>query len=1000
MYIGFVEPASDISRSDPDRTYLQMRKSLLKEKVELEIELDRISGLPLLGEQQKILDLVSNYQPLPYSISEYGCGMKCDITIRKLVELGLPMYAISRGMIMEKDMSEEALATKDHQARPHSLTLENRMFHRINFQNHIQMTLLKEAGIIVDPTLEQIRTGHFNISHQKTIQFVNARSHIFTFVQFWDPQNNTNSQLIIDLTTDRNEFFTVPQLRRYLHASESLLLEAPLLGRFLIRPDHLTPLQLKSYTRYFQSGPGAEMKTDSTLITILNKAEKGSIGDPSTWTYANNLPSEDQSVYQIQLSRTGHGDSIGHLIADLIEARSENQDEKVVEVLQQLSSIERTTGLATIIREDAIRAENALEPLKNLVDVISTSISLQELSERLMEGEDLSAGISDVRELNLLFGFSFRLRERIQRLARISKNEEGQIDACALNPHFNEAVIDCIQQMNRAGLKVFVDQVGNLHGLLIDQETFETSKSDMSYLRQITRHSICICSHIDTVKDGGKYDGRLGVLSGIEVAEMLHDLDRFYHLDTTYPHTQRCCMVSAFIGEEMTFTGNHVSMPGSAAVTGLASIADIYGMRNNEGQLFEEELNQLLVLLGDAKAGGRIDIANALVLDGDQRSIDLPYEPTHFFSPNTYERHIEQGIKLVDLKIPLTQVEIIMGIHQEDFTFTGDHSEEAALRFNMEIRHLVLQSRFKGLRITVGTFQYSSDDCSELAFDYGMRWTLTGQRDHAGGTEIADRRDAGVALARLKDFVYELCQEYQTTHDKKIHLTAGGIEFTPGINRNVIPGTASISFGIKGDSLVESDRFFIQQQIKAYIVGTLYLPVNQGGEGILDFTFQEISHVNKSHQVTCSIDLRSHDKSLTLSFLGTLTRTLNKISKGYNVQTTRSIEQQLDPYQLRDTGQVLQLERSFGGSHNPNETQLTQDVLRGLILQFAVTYDFLSLKSSQSINLFDFVYTRIPNTWKEKLPRFISGALHDTCNISRKIRTVQSEVENEVNEPF
>ncbi len=977
-----------------------MRKSLLKEKVELEIELDRISGLPLIGEQQKILDLVSNYQPLPYSISEYGCGMKCDITIRKLVELGIPTYAISRGMIMENDMSEKALATEAYEDRPHSLTLENRMFHRINFHDYIQMTLLKESGILVDPATKRIQTGNFKISHRKTIQFINARSHIFTFVQFWDPLNHSNVQLIIDLTTDRNEFFTVPQLRRYLHASESILLEAVLLGRFKIRPEYLTPSQFKTYTKHIQANAYDDIQSDAFLIKALNKAKTGTVGDPDTWTYANNLPSEDISVYHVQLSRTGQGDPIRLMTKELVEARINNRDEKVVEILQQIRSVEMGIGLESIIRADAIRAEKALEPLKDLVDVISTSISLHELAERLLEEEDLCSSISSIRGLNLLFGFSFRLRERIQRLARISKNEEGQIDACALNSHFNRAVIDCIQQMNRAGLKVFIDQVGNIHGLLIDQETYNACKSDSAYLSEITRNSICLCSHIDTVKDGGKYDGRLGVLSGIEVAEMLHDLQRFYNIDTTYPNTRRCCMVSAFIGEEMTFTGNHVSMPGSAAVTGLASVQDIYGMRNNHGQLFHEELGQLLVLLGNAKAAGTITVANNLILEDHVKSIDLSFEPTHFFSPHTYERHIEQGIKLVDLQIPLTQVAIIMGIHQEDFTFIGDHAEEAALRFNIEMRQLILLPKYKGLRITVGTFQYDAENCAKLSFDHGMRWTLTGQRDHAGGTETADRRDAGVALARLKDFVYDLMQDFQTTHGKKIQVETGGIDFMPGINRNVIPGSASISFGMKGDSITEGELFFIQQQIQAYILGTLYLPVEQGGEGILDFTFKEINHVNKSQQVTCSIDLRSHDNSLTRDFMHDLKHAINKISKKYDVQTSQSVEQQLDPYPLRETGQVLQLERSFGGSHNPNETQLTQDVLRGLILQFAITYEFLRIRSTQSINLFDFVHERIPNSWQKKLPRFISGALHDTCNISRKIKTIRNQVSNEVNEPI
>jgi len=87
---------------------------------------------------------------------------------------------------------------------------------------------------------------------------------------------------------------------------------------------------------------------------------------------------------------------------------------------------------------------------------------------------------------------------------------------------------------------------------------------------------------------------------------------------------------------------------------------------------------------------------------------------------------------------------------------------------------------------------------------------------------------------------------------------------------------------------------------------------------------------------------------------------------------------------------VLIMERSYGGSHNPDETEMLVDITRGCVLQLAVARELLAMPALEpDFNLFNFVEQRMPRPWLEALPRYTSGALHDTCNIAARARTLQ-----------
>ena len=82
------------------------------------------------------------------------------------------------------------------------------------------------------------------------------------------------------------------------------------------------------------------------------------------------------------------------------------------------------------------------------------------------------------------------------------------------------------------------------------------------------------------------------------------------------------------------------------------------------------------------------------------------------------------------------------------------------------------------------------------------RIVITGMQDHAGGTTMAERRDAGVAAVRLLGW---LDQEFPKHCGPRTVWTAGRIALTPGAP-SIIPGEAEILFQFRDIDLVTMER--------------------------------------------------------------------------------------------------------------------------------------------------------------------------------------------------
>ncbi|GAA0327615.1 Zn-dependent hydrolase [Bacillus carboniphilus] len=144
---------------------------------------------------------------------------------------------------------------------------------------------------------------------------------------------------------------------------------------------------------------------------------------------------------------------------------------------------------------------------------------------------------------------SERLWSRIQELALIGKTVDDGVNRFSYTLEEHAANEKVKQFMEEAGLEVSYDAVGNLIGSKAGEEDLPT---------------ILIGSHVDTVPNGGKFDGALGVLTGIEVMQSLQEQG----INLRHP-----VKVIAFKDEEGTRFG--FGLLGSRAVAGHLTHEDL-----------------------------------------------------------------------------------------------------------------------------------------------------------------------------------------------------------------------------------------------------------------------------------------------------------------------------------------------------------------------------------------------------------------------------------------
>jgi len=241
-----------------------------------------------------------------------------------------------------------------------------------------------------------------------------------------------------------------------------------------------------------------------------------------------------------------------------------------------------------------------------------------------------------------------RVMARADALAAISETPDALTRVYLSTQHLqaNQLVSEWMRQ---AGMTVWQDSVGNICG------RYEGAQEGAQ--------AVLLGSHLDTVRNAGRYDGMLGVLAAIEVVDSLHQQGR---------HLAQAIEIVGFGDEEGTRFG--ITLLGSRGITGTWP----------QGWL------------ETCDASG-ISVAQAMVQAGlDPARVALAARHQDDFSA-CLELHIEQGPCLEQEGLALGVVEAINGARRLNCRFTGEAGHAGTVPMNHRKDALAAAAEWMGL---------------------------------------------------------------------------------------------------------------------------------------------------------------------------------------------------------------------------------------------------------------------------------------------------------------
>ncbi|QQS44773.1 MAG: Zn-dependent hydrolase [Acidobacteriota bacterium] len=126
---------------------------------------------------------------------------------------------------------------------------------------------------------------------------------------------------------------------------------------------------------------------------------------------------------------------------------------------------------------------------------------------RLLEAAGATAWPLEFQSASSLRVNGERLNRHLEELSRFGRNAQGGVSRVAYSEADLEGRSYTMDLMRKAGLEVRIDAAGNLVGRRAGRDS--------------SLPPLVIGSHIDSVPEGGNYDGEVGSMGAIEVAEIL-----------------------------------------------------------------------------------------------------------------------------------------------------------------------------------------------------------------------------------------------------------------------------------------------------------------------------------------------------------------------------------------------------------------------------------------------------------------------------------------------
>lgn len=248
-----------------------------------------------------------------------------------------------------------------------------------------------------------------------------------------------------------------------------------------------------------------------------------------------------------------------------------------------------------------------------------------------------------------------RLEDKIKTFSKFGDTGNGGITRFSLSLEALAARAEFCKRCEALGMKIVTDDMANIYATIPGEEDLPAIMSG---------------SHADSVRQGGNYDGILGVLTALEAVETI--------ITEKIPHRHPLTVVIWTNEEGARF---EPAMMSSGVITGKFDKEKMLASKDTEGVTFKEAL-EASGYMGDALNRMSPDKYAALV-----------------------ELHIEQGPVLEAEEIDIGVVEGVCGMINYEFTFYGQagHAGTTPMKYRKD-----------ALYAAVKTIQYLHEELDKL----------------------------------------------------------------------------------------------------------------------------------------------------------------------------------------------------------------------------------------------------------------------------------------------
>ncbi len=375
-----------------------------------------------------------------------------------------------------------------------------------------------------------------------------------------------------------------------------------------------------------------------------------------------------------------------------------------------------------------------------------------------------------------------RMLVTFNELARIGATADGGVN----RPSFSDAHLAARrwfrEQIEKSGLEFRTDGAGN-HSAVIASGASETKQSP----------TLLLGSHLDSVPNGGRFDGALGVMAALEVLRTVKDagLSLKFQLEAI-----------DFTDEEGTLVG----LLGSAAIAGRLHPELLKNPRGGRQALVE----------GMQRAG----LSDDGILNAARPKASLA---------GYLELHIEQGKRLERAGINIGIVSAIVGIWSYRLSFIGraDHAGSTTMddrldaslgasAFTLAAREIVLRD-FPNCVVNVGKMEFTPGafNIVPARVDVSLEFRSTDE----GEFKRLDSALIECAQAQAKRYGLELKTEFLGMHLPSI--------MNENIKRAI--SDACDALGLTQTSLVSGAGHDGQSLTDICPVGMIFVPSAEGG---------------------------------------------------------------------------------------------------------------------------------------------------------------------------